>query len=364
MTEVASHAAFSAIRYAQCWEDADVLLEGLAIRPGDTCVGIASAGDNCLAMLVRDPARVVAVDLNPAQLACVALRVAAYRALDHAGLLRLVGSRPGDDRQDLYQLCRPQLGDEAQRFWDAHPREIDAGIGGAGRFERYFATFRTRILPLVHGRTTVAALLEPRDPAGRHAFHDRSWDTWRWRLLFTIFFSRFVMGRRGRDPAFFRYVQGSVAERIRARATHAVTALDPALNPYLHWILLGTHSHALPLALRPEHFATIRERLDRFEWRLGTVEDAIDALGPASVDRFNLSDIFEYMGPEAYQAALERMIRAGRPGGRLLYWNMLVPRRRPEVLAGKLQALDQLGAALLAADKAFLYSAVVVEELR
>ena len=66
-TEIAKHADFSAIRYAQCWEDADVLLDGLAIRPGDTCVGIASAGDNCLAMLTRDPARVVAVDLEQLQ---------------------------------------------------------------------------------------------------------------------------------------------------------------------------------------------------------------------------------------------------------------------------------------------------------
>jgi S-adenosylmethionine-diacylglycerol 3-amino-3-carboxypropyl transferase len=363
-TEIAKHADFSAIRYAQCWEDADVLLDGLAICPGDTCVGIASAGDNCLAMLTRDPARVVAVDLNPAQLACVALRVAAYRTLDHDGLLRLVGSRPGDDRADLYQRCRPMLDDDARRFWDAHPEAIAAGIGGAGKFERYFATFRTRILPLVHGRPPIEALLRGGDAPTRHAFYDRTWDTWRWRLLFRIFFSRFVMGRKGRDPAFFRYVQGSVAERILARTHHALTELDPAANPYLQWILCGEHRTALPLALRPEHFTTIRDRLDRFSWRLGTIEDAAAALGPASVDRFNLSDIFEYMGEETYRGALERLLQAARPGGRLLYWNMLVPRHRPEDLAHRLMALDDLGRDLLRADKAFFYSAVVVEEVR
>ena len=364
MTEVASRAAFSAIRYAQCWEDADILLAGLAIRPGDTCVGIASAGDNCLAMLTADPARVIAVDLNPAQLACVALRVAAYRHLDHPGLLRLVGSRPGADRQELYRKCRPALTDDVQRFWDAHPAEIMAGIGSAGKFERYFATFRNRVLPLVHRRATIAELLQPRDRAARLDFHRRRWDTWRWRLLFKIFFSRFVMGSKGRDPAFFTYVQGSVADRIRARATHAVTELDPSVNPYMQWIFNGTHGEALPLALRAEHFATIRDRLDRFSWRLGTVEDAIDGLGPASIDRFNLSDIFEYMGPEAYHAALARMVRAGRPGGRLLYWNMLVPRNRPESFADRLIAPASLGRELLAADQAFFSSAVVVEELR
>ena len=93
-SEADAHADFrSIIRYAQCWEDADILMTGLDIRPGNVCLSIASAGENSLSMLVHDPARVVAVDLNPAQLAALELRVAAYRALEHAELLELIGSR-------------------------------------------------------------------------------------------------------------------------------------------------------------------------------------------------------------------------------------------------------------------------------
>ena len=86
-SEVATRAEFSQIRYAQVWEDADVLLEGLDIQPGHVCVSIASAGDNALAMLTRDPGRVIALDLSPAQLACLELRVAAFRELAHPELL-------------------------------------------------------------------------------------------------------------------------------------------------------------------------------------------------------------------------------------------------------------------------------------
>ena len=93
-SEAAANADFSQIRYAQCWEDADVLLDALEVQAGDTCLSIASAGDNSLALLTRDPARVVALDLNPSQLACLELRVAAYRELDHPALLELIGSRP------------------------------------------------------------------------------------------------------------------------------------------------------------------------------------------------------------------------------------------------------------------------------
>src|SRR5437762_11455960 len=94
MSEIARKADFSVVRYAQCWEDADVLLAGLDVQPGDVCVSVASAGDNTLALLTRSPSRVVALDLNPAQLACLALRVAAYRGLSHPELLELIGSTP------------------------------------------------------------------------------------------------------------------------------------------------------------------------------------------------------------------------------------------------------------------------------
>ena len=44
-SEIAGKASFDEIRYAQCWEDADVLLQGLDVQPGDHCLSIASAGD-------------------------------------------------------------------------------------------------------------------------------------------------------------------------------------------------------------------------------------------------------------------------------------------------------------------------------
>ncbi|MGV8073459.1 MAG: DUF3419 family protein [Syntrophobacteraceae bacterium] len=354
---------FSMVRYGQCWEDADILIEGLDVHPGDVCLSIASAGDNSISLLSRSPARVVALDLSPVQLACLELRIAAYRELSHGELLELVGSRPSSRRADLYRRCRPLISSDTRRFWDSHPAEIERGIGGAGKFERYFALFRTRILPLVHSRRTVSALLQHRDREEREAFYAHEWDTWRWRIIFRLFFSRVVMGRIGRDPSFFRYVEGSVAERILARTRHALTVLDPLENPYLQWILTGSHPAALPHVLRPENFDSIRENLDRIEWHCRPVEKFLEREGEKSFDRFNLSDIFEYMSMENYHLLLERLTRAGRPGGRLAYWNMLAPRRRPESMADRLRPLDNLAERLHSEDKAFFYSAFVLEEI-
>ena len=49
-SEAAARADFSTIRYAQVWEDADILLAALAPREGDVHLSIASAGDNVLAL--------------------------------------------------------------------------------------------------------------------------------------------------------------------------------------------------------------------------------------------------------------------------------------------------------------------------
>jgi S-adenosylmethionine-diacylglycerol 3-amino-3-carboxypropyl transferase len=363
MTEAATRADFSTVRYAQCWEDADVLVAALDPQANHTCLSIASAGDNVLALLSRGPARVFAVDLSSAQFACLELRVAAYRELEHTELLELVGSRPSSRRAALYQRCRKQLNPDARGFWDAHAAEIERGIGTAGKFESYFALFRNVALPLVHSRSRVMRLLAGGEPAARETFYAREWDTWRWRLMFKIFFSRFVMGRFGRDPAFFRYVEGSVGEKILARTRYALTALDPAANPYLQWVLTGTHQTALPFALRRENFDSIRQNLDRLECARCSIEEFLDAHRDLRIDRFNLSDIFEYMSPANYEQLLERIAAAGNHGARLAYWNMLAPRSRPETMAARLRPLEKLSNELFATDKAWFYSRFVVEEV-
>jgi S-adenosylmethionine-diacylglycerol 3-amino-3-carboxypropyl transferase len=362
-SEAASRVDFSTIRYAQVWEDADVLLAGLDVQPGDVCVSIASAGDNTLALLTKRPSRVIAVDLSPAQLHCLELRVAAYKVLTHGELLELVGSRPSTRRLDLYDRCRSALGASAREFWDRRRNDLQSGLGSLGKFERYFSLFRRRVLPLIHRRKLVRELLEPKSPEARQRFYDERWDTWRWRLLFRLFFSRTVMGRLGRDPEFFRYVEADVATSILGRTRHALTVLDPSANPYLHWILTGTHGDVLPYALRAEHFETIRDHLDRLEWRCQSIEDLLaQSTGPLA-HRFNLSDVFEYVSIDHYHCMLDTIVRRSYPGARLAYWNMLVPRQAPPHMYDRLRPIEALANQLHLADRAFFYSAFRVEQV-
>ncbi len=360
---IEERASFDLVRYANCWEDADVLLRALDVKEGGVYLSVASAGDNTFSILSGAPSLVLAVDLSEAQLACLELRRAAFASLDHDELLAFLGVRSGADRVGTYRSLREGLAPEARRYWDGHRELIARGITTIGRFEGYFRLFRRWVLPLIHGRATVAALLEPRDAAGRAAFYRDVWDNLRWRLLFRIFFGRTVMGRLGRDPEFFRYVEGDVAGRILDRTRYALTALPTDRNPYLEYILTGGFDRALPFYLRRENFAAIRGNLDRLVTFRGGVTEALTAHGELRFDGFNLSDIFEYMSREEYAAELERIVGSSRQGARLVYWNMLADRKHPESLAERLTPLTELAGRLFAEDKAFFYKSLVIEEV-
>ena len=362
-SEIATKANFDHIRYAQLWEDADVLCAALPQDPGKTLVSICSAGDNALAMLTLDPARVVVVDLSPAQIACLRLRIGAYRALSHPEFLELMGSRSSTQRGELLDRAIVGLDNETQAFWNELRDDVVAyGAGGVGKFERYFRIFRTKLLPFVHSKKTVDDIFVSRTIEARQDFLDNRFNTWRWRLLLNVFFSRFMMGRMGRDKTFFDHVEGSVAQHVARRIKHAAVDCDPSQNPYLHWIMKGTHGEAVPMPWRAEHYDTIRDRLDRLDIRQGALEAFIDDGDKA--DGFNLSDIFEYMSPDVYAQVYDQILSAANPQARLVYWNMMAPRRRPSEFADKVTTLSAQEDRLKAEDKAFFYSDFVIEEFQ
>jgi S-adenosylmethionine-diacylglycerol 3-amino-3-carboxypropyl transferase len=321
---------------------------------------VASAGDNALALLALDPAEVVAVDRSAAQLACLELRMAAIRRLEEAGLLAFLGVTPARDRLGLYRELRADLSPAAQAFWDASPRRVERGIIHAGRFERYLDLFRRWLLPLIHSRAKVRSLLEPRSRAERERFYDDEWNTWRWRALFRLFFSRAVMARLGRDPTFFAHVEGSVAEALLARTRRALTTLPTDSNPYLARVVTGTYPpKARPRYLRSEQLPVIRARLDR----LRCLEGALPGAAEGRYHGFNLSDIFEYMGADEFEQCYSALVDHASSGARIVYWNMMVRRRCPPRAADRACSLEPVAGELHARDKVWFYRSLEVDEV-
>ncbi len=357
---IQDRAAFDLVRYANCWEDADILIEALAVKKGDRCLSIASAGDNSLALLANEPELVVACDLNPAQLACVEIRLSAFAELSHADMLAFLGFRPCEHRLDFFTLLRPSLSPSAQHFFDRNTKHVARGLIHNGKFERYVRIFGNWILPLAHSRKTLNNLMQEKDETARLAFFHERWDTRRWRLLCRIFCSRLVLGKAGRDPEFMRYVEGAVADRILLRAQEGLTKVPTHNNPFLDYIATGAFRHALPFYARAENFTKIRTNLSRLRLFHGAVSDlfAADQLG---FDKFNLSDIFEYMSQDLFLQTARLLLENARPSARLAYWNMLVPRGIAQHWPDRVRPLQDLSASCFRRDKAFFYQAFHVD---
>ncbi len=359
---ITERAAFDIVRYASCWED-PALLVGAIPGSGVNWLSIASGGDNSFAILTTAPSRVVAFDLSEAQLSLCRLKRAAFLSLDYSEWLGFIGlaPMPEREREALFRdRVRRELDDETARRYSAEPaarKALRLGVATQGKFERYFRIFAHFVLPLIHSRATIRAALKPRERSARERFHDEIWDNRRYRLLFRLFFGRTAMGRLGRAPAFFRYVRpGDITGEIRGRARRAMVELPTEDNPWLRHALTGSFGSSLPPYARPESFDAIRANLGALEFFHGSTTDAARVFGRA-FDAFNLSDIFEYMDETGFRAAAGDLTALARPGARLCYWNMMVPRDLSEIAPETFSPLRDEAAALFARDRAFFYGA-------
>ena len=348
--------------YSRCWEDHDTLRRGLRIQPGDRVLSIASAGDNSFALLLDDPASVTMLDRNTTQLALCRLKIACIRQLEPRTARRFLGyeAAPGSERLATFEALASELPERDRATLRAAPGALVAGICNVGKFERYLASFRRFVLPLVQWPSTVRRIAEMTDLGEQRALYEEKWDSRRWRTLFRIFFGRRVMERRGRQKEFFDHVEEqSVGDVFRRRAKKALTEIPAATNPYLTWVLV--ERNIAPPYLDEAHYATIRERVDRLEIYEDDLEGHFSKVEPGAYDAFNLSDCFEYMSKEASDQHLAQIVRASRSGARLVYWNLLVPRDGADV-AG-LTPEPELSKALHRTDRAFFYGRLVVERV-
>jgi S-adenosylmethionine-diacylglycerol 3-amino-3-carboxypropyl transferase len=350
---------FDLIRYANCWEDADILVEGLQCRPGQKILSIASGGDNSLALLTTKPELVLAVDLSPAQLYLVELKMLAIRHLADDELPDFLGFRPSEKRLAVYHSLRSGLGTPAKAFWDSQPEVIKDGIIHSGKFERYFKVFREYVLPFIHSRSVTRRLLEAKSAERQVQFYENEWNTFSWKALFRVFFSRFVMGRYGRDPQFLNEVKVPVSEFIFKKAEDELRDLKCQSNSFLRFILMGETGESLPFYLQPHNLNGIRENLDAIQLHHGPLQDGFQH---DTFDRFNLSNIFEYMPVSVFTELAHLLSKGANPGARFAYWNLMVPRFLPAVLPEIFEADLETSNQLSKLDKGFFYRYFLVDQ--
>jgi S-adenosylmethionine-diacylglycerol 3-amino-3-carboxypropyl transferase len=341
--------------FTQSWEDPVCDVRALALRAGERVFAITSGGDNVLALLLEDPGEILAVDLNPLQNFLLELKLAAFRRLEHPELLELLGVRSSPrGRRRLYHRVKSDLSPGARTFWDQKGDWFDRGLLTQGGFERYHAMLRS-LIRTVLGRNRIETLFRLAASEQRR-FYDTDWNTLPWRMLIRFGCSRMVMGRK-LDPSWFADATvPNAGAHFGQLAEHAIADLPARTNYFLAHILRGSYLDEVevPDYLRPGHFDTIRQRIDRIRPLTADVADALSELPDRSIDGFALSNVFEYSPSAVFDQARRELRRVARPNARLSLRNLLAPRRLADdpafvVNAGLSRELQQ-------ADRGFIYS--------
>ena len=353
---------FNFIRYANCWEDADVLISGLSPHKGSLILSIGSAGDNSFALLTSEPQSICVFDINPAQLYLIELKKAAIQLLNYDELLYFIGySNEGEHtRKHLYEKIKGNISSKAIEYWDEHFKIITNGILFSGKFEKYLIFFKSRVLPFIHTQKSVRRLLKPKSTQEQLEYYETYWNTWRWKLMFRIFFSQYVMGRWGRDPEFFQEVKISVSQYIYLKAQKHLQNSSVSANEFLHFALTGHFKPQLPYYLRKENYGLIKQNIHKMEIRLTTIGQL--AKEGNQFDYMNLSNIFEYMDKKTFEEIARDIDSIASDQCRLVYWNLMVPRRISAILRDKYKYLDTVSKQLCEQDKGFFYNQIIVDQ--
>ena len=372
---------FSLIRYSQCWEDTEVLLESLNIQENDICFGILSAGDNVFSMLAENPKKVVALDISFPQIALAKLKKEVFNSLSYEEMLEFMGVMKSDKRIEIYDRIKENLDKEVKEYWDFNKEAIQKGIIHAGKFEKFFKIFREKILPFVHSKKRIEKLLEKKSRQERIEYYDKYWNNFRWKLMFKLFFSKYIVGKLGRDKEFFRYAEKNISEEMKERSRYALCEQNPYENPYINYILTGNYrKDCLPYFLRKENFDKIRKNLHKVEILQSSVEEYLDQID-FKIDKFNLSDIFEYMSAENYSKLMGKIYDNAENNALLAYWNLIVERnsekldykktdseiavtgKETNVNGKKYERIKELDRKLHEKDMTFFYTDFVVEKV-
>lgn len=325
---------FQGFVYNQIWEDPDVDMAAMRIQPTTRIITIASGGCNVVNYLAANPAKVIAVDLNPNHIALTRLKLAALSHLptyeDFFQFFGHANSKENREKYDSFLLDR--LDETTRHYWEQwiplRGRRINMfarNLYRYGLLGRFLGILQT--VARLHGKQ-LKEMLTARTPEEQRAIFDRTiaplFDSKLVKALSKMPVSFYALGippaqydelnkASGGDPA------GLIRRRIEKLACDF-----PITENYFAWQAFGRRYDtedrgAVPAYLQEQTYKIVRERTDRVETHLASMTDYLAGLEPASLDRYVLLDAQDWMNEEQITALWRQITRTAAPGARVIF---------------------------------------------
>ncbi len=364
---------FSGLVYPQIWEDPVIDLEALDLKDGEHLVGIASGGCNILSYAVAAPARVTAIDLNPAHVALNKLKRAAVEHLpDYAAFHRFFAEADSRENVDAYNTwIRPHLDETSRRYWDSRNAIGRRRIG-------YFGTNLYRhgllgkfisaghLLARVHGSNPRRILTARSREEQRQIFEAELAPLFEKKHIRWLCERPSALFGLGIPPAQFDALKGNekhMAKVLRARLERLACDFDLADN-YFAWQAFGRRyatggAGPLPPYLKRENFDTLRSRIGNVDVQHRSFTEYLAEQTPGSVNAFVLLDAQDWMTDEQLSDLWREIARAAAPGARVIFRTAgeetILPGRIPDDILNRFDYDVERCKAWTARDRSSIY---------
>jgi len=303
---------FQGFVYNQIWEDPDVDLEALLLKPHHRLITIASGGCNVLNYLAADPAKIVAVDLNTNHIALTRLKLSALENLpSYEEFFRFFGQANDKANREAYDnFLSRRLDATTRRYWEKHiplhGRRINMfarNLYRYGLLGRFIGILH--VVAKLHGKK-LDGILSARTPAEQRSAFERTiaplFDVKSVRLLSKSPVSLYALGI---PPAQYDELvagtNGNAIAVLRERVERLACDF-PIQENYFAWQAFGRgydveHREAVPAYLRRGTYDLIRTRTDKVEVHHASLTDFLRDQPAHSMHRYVLLDAQDWMNP-------------------------------------------------------------------
>ncbi len=302
---------FQGFVYNQIWEDPDVDLAALDLKPHHRLLTIASGGCNVLNYLAADSAKIIAVDLNPNHVALTRLKLCALANLpDYETFFRFFGRANDKANRAAYDsFLADKLDSDTRQYWEKHillhGRRINMfarNLYRYGLLGRFIGILHA--VAKLHGKR-LENMLDARTPAEQRAAFDR--------LIAPLFNHRSIrllskspvsLYALGIPPAQYDELVGNGGNAIAVlRERVERLACDfPIHENYFAWQAFGRsydvdRREAIPAYLQANTYEVIRKRTNRVEVHHASLTDFLGRQDAHSMHRYVLLDSQDWMNP-------------------------------------------------------------------
>lgn len=365
---------FQGFVYNQIWEDPDVDLAALDLKPHHRLLTIASGGCNVLNYLAADPAQIIAVDLNPNHVALTRLKLCALANLPgYEEFFRFFGQANDPANRAAYdKYLAGKLDPETRHYWEKHiplhGRRINMfarNLYRYGLLGRFIGILH--VVAKLHGKRLEHMLDARTLPEQRAAFD---------RLIAPLFNNRSIrllskspvsLYALGIPPAQYDELLGSnpsIMAVLRERVERLACDF-PIHENYFAWQAFGRgydveNRTAVPAYLRADTYEAIRSRTSKVEVNHASLTDFLRRQNANSLNRFVLLDSQDWMNAAQINSLWAEIDRtADAKDGRVIFRTAGPDSPLPRKLAGHLLApwhyLEEESKAFHAKDRSSIY---------